>query len=686
MNLGICYYPEHWDESRWETDAKLYRDAGLTIVRMAEFAWAQLEPRPGEFDFGWLDRALDIFAQHDFKLVLGTPTAAPPAWLARAHPDTLPVDEQNRKRNFGGRRHYCPNSAVYRQYTERIVRAMAEHYGSHPRVIGWQIDNEFGGGGTGRCYCENCVAAFQSWLQKKYQTLDALNDAWGNVFWSQRYEDWSHIGAPILVAGSKPNPSHLLDYYRFSSDSIRDYQQRQIAALQPLVSPAQFITHNFMGLFSDLEHYSVAAPLTFVTWDSYPTGQTDRWRAMTTDADPAAYAPDTGNPLLTNMAHDFTRGLKHGAPFWIMEQQAGYINWGEYNPAPRPGILHLWLWQNFAAGADTTVIFRDRAVDLAQEQYHSGLLHHDGSLAQGYLDLMSFKAQRAFMETLKDTRVQNDVALLVAFDDVWAIQIQPHHKDFSYWNHLFTYYAALQRAGVPCDLVSRDADLSRYKLVIAPTLHLADNALAARLQNYVEGGGTLVLGVRSGFKTMTNRVTLEPLPGALRALVGARVTSWQSLAPNGSHPVAFMWRGWQTVAATRWLETLEPDTAGVIAQYTGAHLDGKAAMTAHQVGAGRVFYVGWMPEHTQADALVAMFLPEAQVQSIGMLPPGVLAGRRVRDDETFLFLMNFTDAEKRGWVNGAGWRDAMTRGAVENEISIPPRSTRILNGKQKTGD
>ena len=504
------------------------------------------------------------------------------------------------------------------------------------------------------------------------------------MFWSQTYDDWTQTGAPILTAGNKPNPSQALDYNRFSSDSIRDFQQLQLDTLQR-GGATQATTHNFMGLFSDLEHYSVAAPLTFVSWDSYPTGNTDRWRYMLANADNATYAREVGNPILTNMAHDFTRGLKNGAPFWIMEQQAGYINWGEYNPMPRPNILHLWLWQNFAAGADATVIFRERAVDLAQEQYHSGLLNHDGSFAQGYLDLRAFREQRALMANLNDSRVQNEVALLVAFDDLWATQLQPHRKDFSYWNHLFTYYAALQRAGVPCDVISRDADLSQYKLVIAPTLHLADEAIAARLQKYVESGGTLVLGIRSGFKTMTNRVTLEPLPGALRALVGARVSSWQSLPPNVSQPIALMWRGWQNINATRWIETLETESAGAIAVFSGTHLDGKTAMTVNQIGAGRVFYAGWMPEQTQADMLVSMLIAETQVQDIGMLPQGIVAGRRVRGDDTFLFLMNFTDEEKRAWLNGAGGIDLLTRAQTENEIAIPPRSTRVIALKQKTG-
>lgn len=684
MNLGICYYPEHWDESRWAIDARMFRDAGITIVRMAEFGWSKMEPRPGELDFAWLDRAVEIFAQHDFQIVLGTPTAAPPPWLSRAHPDTLPVDAHGQRKSPGARRHYCPNSAVYRQYTERIVRAMAERYGTDARVTGWQIDNEFGEGNTARCYCENCVTAFQVWLEKKYHTLDALNQAWGGAFWSQTYNAWSEIGAPIQLGEHPPNPSHALDYFRFASDSMCDYEQLQISVIVDTLrgdgsATAQFITHNFMGLFSDIDYFKLAAPLSFVSWDSYPTGHAEHGQSVLANADSAAYAYDAGEPLLTQMMHDSMRGYKHGTPFWVMEQQPGYINWGEYNPAPRRGILHLWLWQNFAAGADTTVIFRDRAVDLGQEQYHSGLLHHDASPAQGYMDLLAFRQQHALMQSLSDTRVQNDVALLMTYDDLWAIELEPHRKGVSYRNHMFTYYAALLRAGVPCDIISPGADLSRYKLVIAPTLHLADNALAEHLQEYVKGGGTLALGVRSGFKTMTNRVTTDPLPGALRELVGARVTSWQSLAPNVTQPVALMWHGWQTVSAARWVETLETETAGAIAQYAGGALEGQTAMTANTVGNGRVYYIGWIPEQSQADALTAMLVTEAGVQPIGMVPPGVVSGRRVREGETFLFLLNFTEAEARVWLNGAGWTDAFTRTAVDNEVSIPPRNTRVVH-------
>lgn len=686
MRLGVCYYPEHWDAARWGQDAKLLRGAGLTIVRMAEFAWSRLEPREGAYEFGWLDKAIETFEQEGFQVVLGTPTAAPPAWLSREHPDTLPVEPGGHVKEFGGRRHYCPNSATYRDYTRKVVHAMAARYGQDGRVIGWQIDNEFGGS-TVHCYCENCAAAFRVWLEKKYKTPAALNEAWGNVFWSQAYTDWSQIAAPPV---QEANPSHWLDYARFASDSFLEYQQLQIDVIRaaqgegegahaaPPLQQRQFITHNFMGLYPDLDAYEMSKALDFVTWDSYPTGHGERWQALREDADDGVYAYDVGNPYLLGLAHAVVRGSKDGAPFWIMEQQAGHVNWGFYNPEPRPNVLHLWLWHNFAAGVSATLFFRERATWFAQEQYHSGLMNHDGSPAQGYLDLLAFKEQHALMQTLEDTRIENEVALLISYEDLWAIQAQPHRQGFSYWNVVFGWYAALQRAGVGCDVVSKHADISRYKLVIAPSLHLADEALAAHLKRYAEGGGLLVLGIRSGFKTPTNLVRGEPLPGALRELVGATVTSWQSLPPQVSQSVALMWRGWQRVNATRWVETLETDTAGTIASYVGNHLDGRTAMTVNPVGKGRVMYVGWLPNQAQTDGLVGMVLPEAGIEPIGILPQGVVAGKRVRAGETYLILMNFTDEEKRVWVNGG--RVADVTGAMQEspEVIVQARGTRLI--------
>ena len=643
MSFGVCYYPEHWPPARWTVDAQMMRAAGLTLVRIGEFAWANMEPAEGQYAWDWLDRAIETLAGAGLQLILGTPTATPPAWLTRAYPDILRVDASGRPRDHGTRRHYCPNSPTYQAYSAGIVTAMLGRYGAHPAVVGWQIDNEFGGGQTARCYCDWCAAAFRRWLQARYGSLAALNEAWGNVFWSQTYSDWAQIALPGARV-DKRSPSHELDYFRFSSDAWVAYQQLQIDLVRRY-APGRVVTTNFMGLFPDLDQYDLAAPLDLVSWDNYPTGNPERWRprlyapGRDNRRNDPTYAYDVGEPIITSLAHALTRSLKQ-RPFWVMEQQCGQINWGDVNPGVRPGSSRLWAWHAVAEGAAAVLYFRWRATRFAHEQYHSGLLHHDGSPDVGYGDHLRLEAERALLdEVMAAPCPPAGVGLLFDFADLWALQLQPHRADFGYLRHLFVYYEALQRLGIPVDLVSPAGDLSPYRLLIAPTAHLAGEALAGRLADYVAGGGTLLLGVRSGFKTPSNLVTADPLPGELQHLVGATVTDWQSLPPEV---------GWPLVAETPalaalgedpagfWVERLRPGKAQVLVRYAG----GGAALTMNERGPGRVYYLGWYPPAGQARTLLAYLASQTGLQPIASdLPPGLLALRRAQ----FIFLLNFTD-------------------------------------------
>jgi beta-galactosidase len=670
--LGVDYYPEHWPEERWSTDARMMREAGLSVVRLAEFAWAKMEPAEGRYDWRWLDRAIETLAAEGLQVVLCTPTATPPAWLIQKYPDILPVDAQGRRRNFGSRRHYCSNHPTYREYTRRIVTAMARRYGTHSAVIGWQLDNEFGCHDTARCYCENCTAAFRVWLQNKYGTLDKLNEAWGAIFWSQSYSDWAQINPPNLTV-AEANPSHVLDWYRFSSDSVAAYAQIQINILRQLC-PKQFITTNFMGTFPDLDHYKLSAPLDFITWDSYPTGYAEQIA-------PTLYMPDqprpkvaydVGDPYTTGFCHDVVRGLKNGLPFWVMEQQAGQINWGDVNPGVRPGTVRLWTWHDLAAGVDTVVYFRWRACLFAQEQYHSGLLRHDASPDLGYREALRMKDEQPLMRSIQGTRAQADVAILADYDDRWALDLQPHNRAITYWRHLFAYHRALTAAGVPTDVVSKNVDLSRYKLVIAPSLLLADDALAARLTGYVESGGVLVLGARSGFKTPTNLVTDQPLPGPFRKLIGATVEAWHSLPPEIKYQISNI--KFQTLEVTTWTEGLSTQSAQPLMFYTGGPLEGLAAVIVNKVGQGQAVYVGVWPNEVVVNSLLGWLLPEAGVEPVALVPEGVLVSRRDR----FIFLLNFTDAPAVAWLNVTGVVDAFSGQSVEREVTIAARDVRVL--------
>jgi beta-galactosidase len=638
MKFGVCYYPEHWPETRWAHDARMMRAAGLDHVRLAEFAWARMEPSPGHYDWSWLDRAIETLAAVGLHIILGTPTATPPAWLTHAIPDIRRMDANGMRRDHGARRHYCPNHPAWRDHSRRIVQQMAARYGNDPRVTGWQIDNEFGGGKSARCYCDECAAAFRRWLHTRYGSLEALNEGWGTVFWSQQYDSWEQIVLPGDSINYK-NPGHLLDFYRFSSDSYVTYQREQVEILRRL-APGRFITHNFMGLYRDLDQFDLARDLDYVTWDNYPTGNPDRWRQRLyppgsdwSRTDPV-YAPDVGDPIITGMAHALTFALKE-APFGVMEQQAGYINWGEVNPWVRPGTPRLWAWHAIGAGANAITWFRWRATILAQEQYHSGLLRHDGEPDVGYGEQLRLAQEQGVLARIGEAPLSADIALLFDFDDLWSLEINPHRRDFDYLRHLFAFWHALQRLGLSARLVSRDSDLRPYRLVIAPSLHLADERDSDRLHAFVAEGGTLLLGVRSGFKQPDSLVTDQPLPGALRSLVGATVTSWRSLPEGMAQPFETAIPG-LVGPAGYWVETLEPESAETLVKSADSSA---ALLTRRRLGDGQTLYLGFWPRPDQAQALLAHLAHELALPRIAGLPPGMLAARRGADT----LLLNFTD-------------------------------------------
>lgn len=649
MRLGVCYYPEQWPAERWPIDARQMREAGLSLIRLADFAWSVMERTEGIYTWKWLDRVIDILAGEGLQVVLCTPSAAPPPWLTHKYPDILSVDNQGRRRHHGSRRHYCPNNPTYHRYTERIVQIMAERYGNNPAVVGWQIDNEFGCHWSAHCYCDECATAFRRWLEARYHTIDTLNSAWGNVFWSQVYNDWAEVGLPYLMQ-AEGNPSHILDYYRFASDSYLAYERLQFDILRPLVAKDQIITTNYMSQFTDLNYYDMAEPIDRITMSAYPTGHGEQVINLYAKGEaPTTLAFDVGDPYQTGFNHALMRGFKSGRPFWVMEQQAGNVNWSTYNTLVRPGTVRLWTWHALTSGAEAVLYFRWRAGLYAQEQMHSGLLHHDGSTATGYDDVLSLESERDLMATINATPYAADVALLLDYDSMWALQMQPHHPDFSYYRELFQYYAALQRLGVPADIVSADADLDAYKLVIVPSAYLATDAQAVALAQFTATGGTVLLGVRSGFKTDSNVVTDQPLPGVFRDIVGATVTDWASLPPQVTFEVESDIAGLAGPVRT-WMEALEPGSAAVrsLARYTTGPFTGHTALSEMSIEKGCVLYLAWYPSGNQVEALLSYLCARSGATPLAGLPEGLIAAQRGE----YLILLNFTDRPQEAVVQG----------------------------------
>ncbi|WP_019584757.1 beta-galactosidase [Deinococcus apachensis] len=621
LELGSCDYPEHVPEDRWAGYAQQQRELGLTFVRIAEFAWSRIEPRPGEYDWGWLDRAVEAYHAEGLRVVMCTPTATPPAWLIRAHPEILPYDAQGRVREFGSRRHYDFASPVYREHSRRITRAVAERYGQHPAVVGWQTDNEFACHGTGRSYGGASAAAFPEWLRQRYGTLDALNEAWGNVFWSMEYSDWEQIRPPVLTV-TEPNPSHILDYYRFASDLIRDFQAEQVAILREL-SPGRFVTHNFMIFESGFDHYEVSRGLDFATWDNYPTGMLEFFAPPGTGEDVKTRYARTGHPDLIAFNHDLYRGVLGGrnglgregkgtpnGP-WVMEQECGPVNWAPYNAQPAPGAVQLWTAQAWAHGADVVSYFRWRAATMAQEVMHSGLLGHDERPTRGYAEVAALD-----LSQFPVGPVPARVALLHDYESLWLYDAQPHSASMSYWAQTVAYYSALRSLGVDVDVVSADADLSGYGVLVAPAITLMMPERAERWAEAVRGGARLVCGPRTAFRTPSGQTWTDGQFGPLSSLVGARLRQYDSLRPGLEDAVSGGY------SARFWAESYRLEGAQATHTYEGGPLDGEPAVIQH----GDVTVIG-----AHSEALIPDVLREvlgAAGVTTADLPEGVRLSRR----------------------------------------------------------
>jgi beta-galactosidase len=619
LQLAVCDYPEHVPFDEWLTFPQRMKNLGLEFVRIGEFAWSKLEPKPGEFHFEWLDKAIDALHAHGLKVVLGTPTATPPAWLVRAHPDILPVDAQGRVREFGSRRHYDYSSDTYWRESARIVELLARRYGNHPGVVGWQTDNEHGCHDTTRSYSQQALEKFRAWLETKYGTVEALNAAWGAAFWSQEYLTFSEVGLPNLTV-TEPNPSHVLDFYRFSSDQLIAYDRMQTAILREH-SPGRWVTHNFMIFFSDFDHFKAAQHLDFVTWDNYPTGMLEFFAPSSTPESVKIEFARTGHPDFVALNHDIYRGLKQ-KPFWVMEQQCGQVNWSPYNPLPAPGAVKLWTLQAFAHGADVVSYFRWQAAREAQELYHGGLLRYDGTPDRGYGEVQAFAPK---LERLSDALEPARVALLHDYESLWAYDVQKHAQNSSYWAQVLHYYVALRELGVDVDVRHPSADLSGYGVIVAPALNIISQEIAANLERAVRDGAQLLIGCRTGFRQPTGGVWASRAPGPLADLAGVRVKNFDAMRPGLTSRVEALDSSFESHTWSESLEIIAGDVQ-VLGTYFQDPLYDEAALTTRALGAGGVTYNGVWSEGLLR-RLLPLLLSKAGVHH-DLLPYGVRLTRR----------------------------------------------------------
>lgn len=565
----MCWYPEQWPESRWPTDVSMMRDAGLELVRIGEFAWARYEPARDRWDWEWLDRVVELLGDAGLEVVLGTPTATPPIWLAQERPEVLTMQPDGRRRQAGSRRHTCPTSRAYREESRRVVTALASRYGTAAAVTTWQVDNEPGNHDSTRCWCDECTTAFRGWLTDRYGTVDALNTAWGTVFWSQVWPSFAAVELPRATVTAH-NPSLELAHRRFASDQVADALREQVELLRELSPGRRLLTNHYLG-DAVLDCREIGRLTGLVGHDNYPHGAT--------------------GPYDVGFRHDLCRGLADGAAPWVVEQQPGPVNWTPTNPPVPPGEVRLWGWQAALHGVDTLLFFRWRAGRFGQEQYHAGLLRHDASPDRGLAEAVQLgeELRAAAPELL--VRPAARTALTYAYDDAWAIEIDPHLAGLTHRELVLAAHEAAARCGEDVDVVDPEGDLTGYAYVLAPALHLCTPRRVAALLAALDAGATVVLGPRALVKDDHDAWLDEPLPGGLAQRLGARVADTLT-EPTGTVQVAPY-----GVPAGRWTDVYEvvADDVEVLATYDGGWLTGRPAAVrrAGLVAAGFASGTAW---------------------------------------------------------------------------------------------
>ncbi|ALJ21343.1 beta-galactosidase [Microbacterium sp. No. 7] len=623
LRYGADYNPEQWPRDVWHEDMRLMREAGVNIVSLGIFSWALLEPRPGEWDFGWLDEVMDLLHDNGIDVDLATATASPPPWLTRLHPEVLPVTADETVLYPGGRQHWRPTSPVFRRYALRLVRALAERYRDHPALVAWHISNELG------ChnafdYSDDAAAAFRVWLRGRYGTLDALNDAWGTAFWSQHYGAWDEI-LPPRIAAAQRNPGRQLDFERFSSDALREHLRAEAAVLAE-VTPDVPRTTNFMVCqnIRDIDYATWAGDVDFVSNDHYlRPGELGR-------DDLSFWANLTGN-------------LAEGHPWFLMEHATSAVNWREVNPPKRAGELRRDALTHVGHGADAVCYFQWRQSRAGGERYHSAMVPHAGADSRVFRDVVALGAElRALAPVAGSHRERARVALLFDYESWWVSGRDSHPSDaLRYDAETLTWYRALLDRGVRVDVLPVHAAFEGYEVVIAPMLHVVPDGLRRRLEEVVLDGRHVLATYFSGVVDEHDRVWLGGYPGGLRDLLGVTVEEFVPLLPGTRVRLS------SGAVATTWTERITRVGADVevIDTYADGDLAGGPAVTRRRVGGGSATYVS--ADVARAGAVDLLRAWAAEVDALRGEPLAA-DGRletivRAKGGTRFVFLANRTD-------------------------------------------
>ncbi|MER6682954.1 beta-galactosidase [Streptomyces olivaceoviridis] len=658
LAFGGDYNPEQWPESVWQEDVRLMREAGVTMVSVGIFSWALLEPAPGEYDFGWLDRVIGLLHENGIRVDLGTPTVVPPAWFYRAHPEALPVTAEGTRYEFGSRGAICHSNADYRAAAANITTRLAERYGDHPALALWHVHNEYGVP-VSACYCDSCAAHFRRWLADTYGSVDAVNEAWGTAFWGQRYTGFAQINPPRATP-TVGNPGQALDYKRFADATIRENFRAERDILHRL-SPGVPVTTNFMTALSQcdsMDYWAWGREVDLVTNDHYLI--TDGRRTHVNLA----------------MAADLTRSVAGGAPWLLLEHSTSGVNWQPRNPAKAPGQMARNSLAHVARGSEGAMFFQWRQSRRGAEKFHSAMLPHGGTDTRVWREVVELGSRVGALSEIRGTRTEADAAMLWDWQSWWAQNLawRPS-EDHDPRERADSFYEALYDRHLTVDFAHPEADLSGYPLVVVPALYLMTEAAGNNVREYVRSGGTLVVSYFSGIVDEHDAVHEGAYPGALRDVLGLTVEEFSPLlkdervrltGPDGSE-----------LTGDVWTEFLVPRGAETVWTYADGLTAGRPAVTRHRLGRGTAWYVSTRLDARGLDALIGWAADDARLAPRADLPRDVEVVRRRGDSGTYLFVINHTAGDTKVSLDTPG-TELLTGERAAGRLAVPAGAVRVV--------
>ncbi|MDN4609874.1 beta-galactosidase [Arthrobacter burdickii] len=653
LAYGGDYNPEQWPLATQVEDAELMQQAGVNLVSVAIFSWAMLEPREGQYDFGWLDEVMDRLHAAGIQVALATATASPPPWLTRYHPEILPRLADGTVLHQGGRQAYAVSSPVFRDYAVRMTRVMAERYRNHPAVALWHIDNELG------ChvphdFSDHAAAAFRRWLEARYGTVEALNAAWGTAFWSQRYDSFDEVLPPRTASGNA-NPTQQLDFARYSSDELLVHYRALRDVLREVAPQVPTTTNLMLSTGTKwMDYFSWAQDLDVVANDHY------------------LLAHDPEGHVELAFSADLTRGVAGGNPWILMEHSTSAVNWQPRNRTKGPGEMLRNSLSHVARGADAVMFFQWRQSAAGAEKFHSAMVPHAGTDTDVWRNTVALGQALRALAPVKGSRVRADVALVFDYPSWWGAELDSHPThDIAYTQQVIAWYRQLWHRGITVDIVPVGADLTGYRLVVVPTLYTVTDADAGRVAAAAHAGATVLVTYFSGIVDENDHVRLGGYPGAFRELLGVRTEEFHALQEGERVTLD------DATTADVWSEKIHLTGATAVRSYADGALAGLPAVTRHDVGAGTAWYVATRLDDEATSRLTDALVAEAGVRpTVESLPTGVEVVRRGEGANSFLFVLNHT--ADNIIVPGRG-TDLLTGTTYDGKVEVPAFAVAILH-------